>query len=145
MQVALIYEERCLAHDNGSMVIDERARGWLDVPHFESAARIARTYSTLAAAGVLDRVEHVAARKASEDDLMLVHTRSHIQKIKDACASPTPVTVGPEARAGWGRGSQRCSQLAARSPPSTGCSPPRAGADMRCSGRLATTPQPTWR
>ena len=49
---ACFYDERCLSHDNGSMVLDERASAWLDVPHFERPERLTRTWSVLEQAGV---------------------------------------------------------------------------------------------
>lgn len=33
MPTGLVYDDRCLGHDNGSMLVDERAQQWLDVPH----------------------------------------------------------------------------------------------------------------
>ena len=53
LRTAYYYDERCLAHDNGSMILDERAEAWLDVPHVERPERLARTASVLERAGVL--------------------------------------------------------------------------------------------
>jgi acetoin utilization deacetylase AcuC-like enzyme len=99
---ALVYDERCLAHDNGSTIVDARAREWLDAPHPESAARIARSLAVLQASGVADRLEPVAARAATDDDLALVHSREHVGRIRAACSSDAPIVVGPQARAGGG-------------------------------------------
>ena len=100
MTVALVYDERMLAHDNGSMLLDERAQGWLDVPHAENAARIARAYQVLERSGALDALERVPARAATEDDLRLVHTAGHVEAIRAACEGDRVVVVGPGARAG---------------------------------------------
>ena len=69
MATALVYEERCLAHDNGSMVIDPLALEWLDVPHAESAARVRRTMQVLERSGVAARLERLPARAASAEEL----------------------------------------------------------------------------
>ena len=53
MSTVYSYDERCLAHDNGSMILDLGPRRWLDVPHVERPERLARTASVLEQAGVL--------------------------------------------------------------------------------------------
>jgi acetoin utilization deacetylase AcuC-like enzyme len=95
----LCYDERCLLHDNGSMLVDPRVQQWLDVPHAEGPERLRRTYALLELSGVLERLERIPAREASEDELRLVHTPEHIESIRAAAARGGLQMVGPEARA----------------------------------------------
>jgi acetoin utilization deacetylase AcuC-like enzyme len=97
---ALLYDERCLLHDNGSMILDERARDWLTVPHFERPERVARTVQVLERAGVLDQLHRVAVPEATSDDLVLAHTREFVRRIHAACRRGEFAWVGPEARVG---------------------------------------------
>lgn len=96
----LTYDPRCLTHDNGSMVIDERAAGWIDVAHAENADRVRRAFQVLESSGVADRLAVIESRIANDLDLGLVHTVAHTARIWDACESGQLKRVGPEARAG---------------------------------------------
>ncbi len=100
MSTAYVYDERCLAHDNGSMLIDERAAGWLDVPHCERPERLARTQSVLEQAGVLERLTRLESRRATRAELELAHTPALIDAIEAACARREHAWVGAEARVG---------------------------------------------
>lgn len=102
MTAALVYDDRCLAHDNGSMLLEPRAREWLSVPHAESPERLVRTKQVLERSGVSARLQHLPADTAEEEDLLLVHTPAHIAAIRTACDSSTQQWVGPEARVGAG-------------------------------------------
>jgi acetoin utilization deacetylase AcuC-like enzyme len=100
MATALVYEERCLAHDNGSMLLDPRAAAWLDVGHVESAERVARAFQVLERSGVAGKLERVEAQRATEEELRLVHTREHVDRVRKACERGEQLVVGPEARVG---------------------------------------------
>ena len=102
MTTGVAYDERCLRHDNGSMIVNDRVAGWLDVPHAEGAKRLSRTWELMERAGVLERVERIAAREATDDELLLVHTREHLEMVRAASRGEVVVTIGPEARAGPG-------------------------------------------
>jgi acetoin utilization deacetylase AcuC-like enzyme len=97
---ALFYDERCLLHDNGSMILDERARDWLTVPHFERPERVERTLQVLERAAVLDQLHRVDVPEATSDDLELAHTRDFVERIHAACERAEFAWVGPEARVG---------------------------------------------
>jgi acetoin utilization deacetylase AcuC-like enzyme len=97
---ACFYDERCLAHDNGSMILDERAAGWLDVPHAERPERLARTWRVLERAGVASKLERLERREATRSELELVHAAALIDEIEAACARRELAWVGPEARVG---------------------------------------------
>jgi acetoin utilization deacetylase AcuC-like enzyme len=99
---ALVYDTKCLDHDNGSMLLNRQAREWLDFPHAESPTRIANAYQVLDRAGVAAHLEHVAAREAAIEELELVHDRDYIDSIRVACQRGEYAWVGPEARVGPG-------------------------------------------
>ncbi|HTU15429.1 MAG TPA: class II histone deacetylase [Solirubrobacterales bacterium] len=104
-KTGLAYDPRCLLHDNGSMVLDEVAAGWLDVAHAENAARVRRAFQVLERSGVAARMERIEARPATRDELLAVHTDEHIDRIEAACEMGSLQWVGPEARVGgrsWG-------------------------------------------
>ena len=98
----LAYDPRCLLHDNGSMIVDERAAAWLDVPHAENAARVRRAFEVLENSGVAGRLERIDTRPATRAELALIHTEGHIDRIEAACREGSLQWVGPEARAGAG-------------------------------------------
>jgi acetoin utilization deacetylase AcuC-like enzyme len=100
MATALVYEERCLAHDNGSMVLDPLAGTWLDVPHAESPERLSRAHQVLERSGVAERLVRLRARPASVEELLLVHTRGHVERLREACERHEQLDVGPAARVG---------------------------------------------
>ncbi len=82
------------------MVLDERAAGWIDVPHVEQAARLERTMAVFEGAGVLEHLTRVESRAAARDELELVHTPRLIDALEAACAKGEYAWVGPEARIG---------------------------------------------
>lgn len=100
MTTALVYEERCLAHDNGSMLVEPRAQAWLEVGHAEGPERIARARLLLERAGVAERLHRLPARAASAEELALVHSAPYIERIRGACARGEHLMVGPAARVG---------------------------------------------
>jgi acetoin utilization deacetylase AcuC-like enzyme len=100
VSTVLAWDERCLAHDNGSMLVRRPASEWLDVPHFERPERQARTIAVLERAGVLDALERLDSRAATRAELELIHEPAMIDAIERACAQRRFATVGPEARVG---------------------------------------------
>jgi acetoin utilization deacetylase AcuC-like enzyme len=100
MTTALVYEERCLTHDNGSMLDDPRAAEWLRVGHAEGPERLSRAHLLLERSGVAERLWRLPARAASEEELALVHSAPHIERIREACARGETLEVGPGARVG---------------------------------------------
>ena len=100
MSTVYAWDERCLAHDNGSMLVRRPASEWLDVPHFERPERLARTIAVLDRAGVTARLERLDSRAATREELELVHEAAMIERIEAACGQHRFATVGPEARVG---------------------------------------------
>jgi acetoin utilization deacetylase AcuC-like enzyme len=97
-----VYDAECLEHDNGSMILDPRARDWIPVLHPEGPQRIARTYEVLEQSGRLALLEPLACPLAGGDALGLVHPPDLVAQIEKACARGEVVWVGPEARVGPG-------------------------------------------
>lgn len=93
-----MYDERCLLHDNGSMLVDDRVQGWLDVPHSERPERLTRTYQVLERSGVLSSLVRVPAREATIEELELVHPAVLIETVRAASERGGLEWVGPEAR-----------------------------------------------
>jgi acetoin utilization deacetylase AcuC-like enzyme len=105
LRTAYSYDERCLRHDNGSMLLSGSARDWLSVPHVERPERLARTVDVLAEAGVLEQLIRLDPRAATHDELELVHTREMIDAIETAAVRGEPAWIGAQARVGaesWG-------------------------------------------
>lgn len=100
MSTVLAWDDRCLSHDNGSMLADGPARDWLGVPHFERAERQARTVQVLERAGVLGAFERVESRPATRPELELVHEPAMIDALERACAEGRFAAVGPGASVG---------------------------------------------
>ena len=97
-----MYDERCLLHDNGSMLVDDLVQGWLDVPHSERPERLTRTYQVLDRSGALASLVPVAAREATVEELGLVHPASLIETVRAASERGGIEWVGPEARTSAG-------------------------------------------
>jgi acetoin utilization deacetylase AcuC-like enzyme len=99
-RTALFYDERCLAHDNGSMLLDPGASSRLEVGHVESAARLARAMQVIESAPVAARIERLDSRPASGPELELVHPAAHVERLRASCERGELLWVGPEARVG---------------------------------------------
>jgi acetoin utilization deacetylase AcuC-like enzyme len=91
------------------MVVDPRAAGWIEVEHAENARRVERAHAVLAASGTLDRLEVLPTREATIDELLLVHTGEHVERmaqvseVAGAAAADgrrEVLNAGPEARIG---------------------------------------------
>ncbi|MCB0871257.1 MAG: class II histone deacetylase [Solirubrobacterales bacterium] len=95
------WDERCLTHDNGSMILDEEVQGWIEVPHVERPERMVLIRQVLERSGVLSGLIEIPAREATGEELQLVHPAAMIEKVRAGCE--TELTwVGPEARCGRG-------------------------------------------
>ena len=52
--------------------------------HPDAPERLIHIVASLKAAGLWDRLTHLAPRRASEQDIALVHTREHVERVKAA-------------------------------------------------------------
>jgi acetoin utilization deacetylase AcuC-like enzyme len=105
--MAIGYDPRCLLHDNGSMVLDSSAVDWIEVEHAENARRVERAHAVLKASGVLGRIDALPTREASDEELLLVHTEAHLERISrlsveaertSGSGRQAVLPAGPEAR-----------------------------------------------
>ena len=100
-ETGFCWDERCLTHDNGSMILDPEVQGWIEVPHVERAERMVLIRQVLDRSGALEQLIGIPAREATLEELRLVHPDSMIEAIRKGCE--TELTwVGPEARCGRG-------------------------------------------
>ena len=97
---AFAYDRRCLDHDNGSMLVDERAMGWLEVPHYEGPDRIAAAMTLLERSGTFEALSRLDSRAATREELELVHTPALIDRLQAACGRGEYAEVGDGARVG---------------------------------------------
>jgi acetoin utilization deacetylase AcuC-like enzyme len=103
MSTALGFDPRCLAHENGSMLTDQRAASWLDVPHVERPERLGRTWAVFEQAGLVEALTLLEPRPATREELELVHTPRLIEAIEaQSATSGPPRSVGLGAAAGPG-------------------------------------------
>ena len=111
-RTGLVYDERCLPHRNPP-------RGepfgtypdWATTVAFERPERMTETWKVLEASGVLEHLVRVEAREATDDELRLVHSDSHVRRVIEAARSSEPVNLGFEA---WTvPGSETAARLAA--------------------------------
>ena len=122
----LVFDERCLGHRNppGGVAFGALPP-WATVEAFERPERLyahARTCSR--DSGALAHVEAVPAREASEEELCLVHSAAHVQRVLAAAEAGEPVCLGPDAwtrrrhagggAGGRGRGAGRGGRRAGR-------------------------------
>ena len=73
MPVGLVWDERYLAHAAPD--------------HPESPARLTAIREALQEAGLWDRLAHIPARRATQDELLRVHSRRHVQDIQRSAAA----------------------------------------------------------
>ncbi len=94
-----------LLHDTGMGVMDADGLDHLiAVPelHFENAERVRNMRAALELGPLRDRVRFRDGRLATEDELRLVHTPGHVERIREACAASAPAAAHtPTVPASW--------------------------------------------
>jgi acetoin utilization deacetylase AcuC-like enzyme len=86
----LFYDDRVLDHDTGRALISAAVdldSVWDPQAHVESPARIRRAHDLLTRTGVIDKLTPISATAATDDDLLLVHTEGHLERISAAAAA----------------------------------------------------------
>lgn len=88
MATGYMFDERFLGHDTGEQLIALPEGGELEPVEHSSAMRITRrSHALISGSGLLDHLTTLAARRATPEDILLYHTRSHVERIRDLCAS----------------------------------------------------------
>jgi acetoin utilization deacetylase AcuC-like enzyme len=110
-RTAVVYDERCLLHDPPGGVPPGELPGWAAQPPFERPERLSLTRRALEGSGVLESVTELEPRFATEEELRLVHTESHVRRVLGAAGTGVRMVLGDEA---WvGPGSEDAMLLAA--------------------------------
>jgi acetoin utilization deacetylase AcuC-like enzyme len=111
-RVGLVYDERCLAHRNPPRGLPFGTfPEWATTVAFERPERLVETWKVLQSSRVLEHVQRVDAREATEEELRLVHSDAHVRRVLEAARSGEPVNLGFEA---WTvAGSEAAARLAA--------------------------------
>jgi acetoin utilization deacetylase AcuC-like enzyme len=78
----IVFDERCMKHSQGP-------------DHPERPERVSAIQEALKAKGLLPSLLSIPAREATVDELLLVHTRSYIEEVKEVCAE-APGELGPD-------------------------------------------------
>ncbi|MBT3363547.1 MAG: histone deacetylase [Chloroflexi bacterium] len=73
MSIGYVYDSIYLKHDTGG--------------HVENPQRLSETMDVLTKAGLLEQLINIPARPATEEELLKVHTASHIQNVKNSATS----------------------------------------------------------
>ncbi|MCM2393222.1 class II histone deacetylase [Streptomyces albipurpureus] len=88
MSTGYVWHERYAWHDTGAFAANSHAGGYLQpFPNFESPESKARLAGLIEVSGMLDQLLRVPARPATETDILRVHSRAHLERIKAASAS----------------------------------------------------------
>lgn len=101
-QVGFAWDDTCLQHVSGPMLRSDVASTWLPTPNFESPERLLACRQVLQASGRLDLMVPLPARRASSDDLLLVHTPAHLEMVRASEEFAGPTLVGDAICAGPG-------------------------------------------
>jgi acetoin utilization deacetylase AcuC-like enzyme len=101
-RTGLVYDERCVAHEPPGGVPPGGLPDWAAVPPFERPERLTLTRRALEGSGVLGSVIELPPRFATEAELRLAHTESHVRRVLDAAATGERVEVGDDSWSGPG-------------------------------------------
>lgn len=97
-----VWHESYMWHATGSGAAFLPAQGALEPEeHIENPRAKRRLHNLLAYSGALDAMQPVAPRPASDEELLRVHTRAHVDLVEDVSAAGGG-EVGEEARIGAG-------------------------------------------
>ncbi|MBW4720542.1 class II histone deacetylase [Saccharothrix obliqua] len=87
MTTGYVYHELYGWHDTGthaSLLPADPRRGLQPYRHFENADAKRRVHELVVASGLVDRLTRLAPRPATDDEILLVHTPGHLQRLTDA-------------------------------------------------------------
>ncbi|WP_339164345.1 class II histone deacetylase [Siminovitchia sp. FSL W7-1587] len=98
MKTAIIWDERYIDHDIGKQVyaIDKDVEMTSGLA-FENPYRIKLVYELLEKTGFIDKLTEYTPELAAEEDLLKVHSKQMIEKVKGASKNKTNTAVGEAA------------------------------------------------
>jgi acetoin utilization deacetylase AcuC-like enzyme len=102
-RTGVVYDERCLGHVNppGGVALGTLP-AWATVEAFERPERLSLTRQVLERSGALAWLTELPARHATEQELALAHTATHVARVLEAAGRPEPVELGGDAWTGPG-------------------------------------------
>lgn len=115
MATGYLYHEIFGWHDTGSnagLFGADPAAGLQPYMHLENAETKRRLHELVVVSGLIDRLERVRPRHASEEEILKVHTRDHLERIKAESRWPKGGDAG-DGFSPFGKGGYEISALAA--------------------------------
>ncbi|GAB4012095.1 class II histone deacetylase [Nocardioides ultimimeridianus] len=91
MATGYVYHEVFGWHDTGTnagLFPADHRRGIQPFQHFENAETKRRIHELVVVSGVIDRLTRIAPRKATDEEILLVHTEEHLDRIKHGSDQP---------------------------------------------------------
>ncbi len=115
MATGYLYHEIFGWHDTGTnagLFPSDPGAGLQPFNHFENAETKRRLHELVVVSGLIDQLSRVAPRRATEEELLRVHTREHVDRIKSESALPKGGDAG-DGLSPFGRGGFEIALLAA--------------------------------
>ena len=115
MTTGYLYHEIFGWHDTGTAVGllgSDPAAGLQPFMHFENAETKRRMHELVVVSGLVDRLERLRPRPATEEEILRVHTREHLDRIIAESALPKGGDAG-DGVSPFGRGGYEIAALAA--------------------------------
>lgn len=115
MATGYVYHEVFSWHDtgtNGGLFPSNPAIGIQPYIHFENAETKRRMHELIVVSGLIDRLERIAPKPATEEDILRFHTREHLERIKAESQLPKGGDAG-DGFSPFGAGGYEIAMLAA--------------------------------
>jgi len=115
MTTGYLYHEIFGWHDTGTAAgffPSDAGVGMQPFMHFENAETKRRMHELVVVSGLIDRLERIRPRPASEEEVLRVHTRAHLDRIKEESLWPKGGDAG-DGISPFGRGGFEIAMLAA--------------------------------
>lgn len=104
-RTAYVWDEWCFWHDPGNYALMAKPGGFIEPygRHIENPDPKRRLHNLLVASGLASQFIHLPARDATDQELRLIHTGAHVEKVRTtAAAGGGEVGVGaPIGANGW--------------------------------------------
>ena len=115
MTTGYLYHELFSWHDTGTnagVIPADPAAGLQPFMHFENPDTKRRIHELIVVSGLIDRLERIRPRHATEEEILRVHTREHLERIKSESAQPKGGDAG-DGFSPFGKGGYEIATLAA--------------------------------